>query len=54
VASGFAIRLGRYDGNRTALVQCGAELIVVEGFVGDKRLQVDILDQRFFPLLSWR
>ena len=43
---GFAVRLGRYDGNRTALVQLGAQLIIVEGFVGDKRLQVDILDQR--------
>jgi hypothetical protein len=43
---GFAVRLGRYDGNRTALVQLGAQLTVVEGFVGDKRLQVDVLDQR--------
>src|ERR1700757_2514485 len=40
------VSLGRYDGNRTAVVQAGAQLIVVEGFVGDKRLQVDILDQR--------
>jgi len=43
---GFAIRFRGYDGNRTAFVQSGAQLVVVEGFLGDKRRQVDILDQR--------
>jgi hypothetical protein len=35
----FAIRLARYDSNRTALVQSSAQSVVVERFVGDGRLR---------------
>jgi hypothetical protein len=42
----FPISLGGDDGDCTAFVQCGAQTVVVKGFVGNERGEIDILDQR--------
>ena len=42
----FAVSRGGNDGERAAFVQRGAQAVVVEGFVGDQRCEIDIFDQR--------
>jgi hypothetical protein len=42
----FAVRFGRDDGGGAALVQRGAQGIVVEGFVPDEGIKIDACDQR--------
>jgi len=44
---GCAIRFGWDHGNSAPLVQCGAQGVVVESFVGDESLEIDACDQRF-------
>jgi hypothetical protein len=41
----FAISLGGNDSDRTTFVQSGTQAVVIEGFVGDERREIDILDQ---------
>ena len=42
----LAVGFGRDDGNGAPFIQLGPQPIDVEGFVGEKGLKVDILDQR--------